>query len=459
MSDLPIRPYERAPSAVPPVGPADAPTSPASSRRLIASARPGTQSSSTSAAPRCRGCPARTSSTSASRRIRTRSRRSPTRSCRSGFGRQGGLAPFPPDPADADRERRPRRREPYRIHCHVMPPARGELRELIAFRDALRADPALRDAYAAAKRQIVEAAPDGAANQLYTARKADFVQDALYRLGDPPRTGGRAGAARRPARRSGSWAAASSAGCSRVAARAMGYRIVVLDPDPACPAAAVADEVIVGRYDDVDAARRLGRAQRRRDLRAGARGPRCRRGRRGARAAPARAGRAPGDPGPARRAPVHPRRSASTPRRGARCAGPTTPRPPPTRSATRAGSSCRSAATTAGARRGSASAARSRPRCAALGGDDGRPLLLERRSTSRPSCRWSARRDRDGPDARLPVVAQRPRRRDPRRERRPGADRPPRRPRRRRDRRAARPRPRPRRRADRRAVPAAAAAG
>ena len=42
-----------------------------------------------------------------------------------------------------------------------------------------------------------------------------------------------------------------------MAARAMGYRIAVLDPDPACPAASVADTVIVGSYDDVDAARRL----------------------------------------------------------------------------------------------------------------------------------------------------------------------------------------------------------
>ena len=38
------------------------------------------------------------------------------------------------------------------------------------------------------------------------------------------------------------------------AARAMGYRIVVLDPDPDCPAAAVADRVVVGAYDDVEAA-------------------------------------------------------------------------------------------------------------------------------------------------------------------------------------------------------------
>ena len=42
-----------------------------------------------------------------------------------------------------------------------------------------------------------------------------------------------------------------------IAARAMGYRVAVLDPDPGCPAAAIADLVIVGGYDDVDAALRL----------------------------------------------------------------------------------------------------------------------------------------------------------------------------------------------------------
>ena len=73
-----------------------------------------------------------------------------------------------------------------------------------------------------------------------------------------------------------------------LAARAMGYRIAVLDPDPECPAAAVADDLIVG-----DVRRRRGgpaprRGERRRHLRA-----RARRGgrRRGARAR---------DPGPAR---------------------------------------------------------------------------------------------------------------------------------------------------------------
>ena len=43
-----------------------------------------------------------------------------------------------------------------------------------------------------------------------------------------------------------------------IAARTMGYRVVVLDPDPDCPAAAIADEVVLATYDDVDAALKLG---------------------------------------------------------------------------------------------------------------------------------------------------------------------------------------------------------
>jgi 5-(carboxyamino)imidazole ribonucleotide synthase len=42
-----------------------------------------------------------------------------------------------------------------------------------------------------------------------------------------------------------------------MAARTMGYRVRVMDPEPQCPASFVADETIVGRWDDVDAARRL----------------------------------------------------------------------------------------------------------------------------------------------------------------------------------------------------------
>ncbi len=45
-----------------------------------------------------------------------------------------------------------------------------------------------------------------------------------------------------------------------LAARRMGYRLCILDPDPDCPAAAVADEVVVGAYDDLSAALRLAAA-------------------------------------------------------------------------------------------------------------------------------------------------------------------------------------------------------
>ncbi len=42
-----------------------------------------------------------------------------------------------------------------------------------------------------------------------------------------------------------------------MAARTMGYRVRVMDPEAACPASFVVDETIVGRWDDSDAARRL----------------------------------------------------------------------------------------------------------------------------------------------------------------------------------------------------------
>lgn len=42
-----------------------------------------------------------------------------------------------------------------------------------------------------------------------------------------------------------------------MAARTMGYRVRVMDPEAACPASFVVDETIVGRWDDEDAARRL----------------------------------------------------------------------------------------------------------------------------------------------------------------------------------------------------------
>ena len=42
-----------------------------------------------------------------------------------------------------------------------------------------------------------------------------------------------------------------------MAARTMGYRVRVMDPEAKCPASLVVDETIVGKWDDVEAARRL----------------------------------------------------------------------------------------------------------------------------------------------------------------------------------------------------------
>lgn len=42
-----------------------------------------------------------------------------------------------------------------------------------------------------------------------------------------------------------------------VAARRMGYRVIVLDPNPRCPTAQVSDGVVVGALDDLEAAERL----------------------------------------------------------------------------------------------------------------------------------------------------------------------------------------------------------
>ena len=42
-----------------------------------------------------------------------------------------------------------------------------------------------------------------------------------------------------------------------LAARAMGYRIAVMDPDPDCPTAAIADRQVIAGYDDVGGALRL----------------------------------------------------------------------------------------------------------------------------------------------------------------------------------------------------------
>jgi 5-(carboxyamino)imidazole ribonucleotide synthase len=44
-----------------------------------------------------------------------------------------------------------------------------------------------------------------------------------------------------------------------MAARSMGYRVRIMDPEPKCPASFVVDEVVTGAWDDVAAAQKLGR--------------------------------------------------------------------------------------------------------------------------------------------------------------------------------------------------------
>jgi 5-(carboxyamino)imidazole ribonucleotide synthase len=163
-----------------------------------------------------------------------------------GFGPQPGPDPWPPT--------RPmlvgsmvRGETTFRIHCHVQP-GTDELARDLAFRDALRADPDLVRAYADLKAGIVEGGL--IEGHQYTYQKEAWISEVQRRLGVhrppivPPATIGILGGGQ-------------LGRMLALAARAMGYRIAVLDPDPRCPAAAVADTIVVGGYDDVGAALRL----------------------------------------------------------------------------------------------------------------------------------------------------------------------------------------------------------
>ena len=140
----------------------------------------------------------------------------------------------------------------HRIHAHVHP--RGnrafpqEHARDLGFRDALRGDPALRAEYAARKRAIQS---DGIADPVrYSLAKTEWIRAALERLGiaEPPIL---------PPATIGILGGGQLGRMMALAARQLGYRIAVLDPDPACPSAGVADRLVVGRYDDVDAGLKL----------------------------------------------------------------------------------------------------------------------------------------------------------------------------------------------------------
>jgi len=163
-----------------------------------------------------------------------------------GFQRTGGAAAFP--------ESRPlfigglaEGGEIVPIHLHVIPDP-GEWRRQIVFRDQLRADPDLRARYAALKSSIIAG---GAPSSLhYSFRKTRFIRDVLAAgdAAEPPIL---------PGATIGILGGGQLGRMLAMAARGMGYRIAILDPDPDCPAAAVADEQIVAGYDDADAALRL----------------------------------------------------------------------------------------------------------------------------------------------------------------------------------------------------------
>lgn len=101
-----------------------------------------------------------------------------------GFGEQPGPDPWP--------ETRPMHvgsvevdGVEYRIHFHVHPRGTGDLEKDLRFRDALRADPALRDAYARIKSEIAGAADDGVDPVRYQAAKGVWILDEFDRLGIP----------------------------------------------------------------------------------------------------------------------------------------------------------------------------------------------------------------------------------------------------------------------------------
>ena len=140
----------------------------------------------------------------------------------------------------------------FRIHAHVHPRehrvyGREHARD-IAFRDALRADPVLRDEYAARKNAIISSGTKGSIR--YSMAKTEWIRGALQRIGvaDPPIS---------PPATIGILGGGQLGRMLALAARELGFRIAVLDPDRDSPAAAVADGIVPGRYDDTEAALRL----------------------------------------------------------------------------------------------------------------------------------------------------------------------------------------------------------
>jgi 5-(carboxyamino)imidazole ribonucleotide synthase len=163
-----------------------------------------------------------------------------------GFGPQPGPDPWPPTrPMPVGSIEHDGRH--YRIHLHVQPVG-GDFKRDVAFRDALRNDPELRRQYEQLKRGITDAGP--VEGLKYTHSKTAWILQVYRRLGfaPPPIT---------PPSTIGILGGGQLGRMLALAGRDLGYRVVVLDPDPRAPAAGIADRIEVGTYDDIGAALRL----------------------------------------------------------------------------------------------------------------------------------------------------------------------------------------------------------
>jgi GrpB-like predicted nucleotidyltransferase (UPF0157 family) len=96
-----------------------------------------------------------------------------------GFQRQSTSNPFPED--------RPMRLgsirydgDTFRLHVHVVPASSGEPDELRAFRDRLRANPEMMEAYVRRKSEIIQGGTTDTID--YSIIKGAFVQEALARM-------------------------------------------------------------------------------------------------------------------------------------------------------------------------------------------------------------------------------------------------------------------------------------
>ena len=134
------------------------------------------------------------------------------------------------DPPDARRDDRPRgRRIPGASARRAA--ERDDFREFVGFRDALRADADLRDGYIAAKRSVLAGAHGPIDGRRYSTAKSPFVEDALFSHG----------IRRVPADRPAPLAPGATIGILgggqlgrmlALAARTLGYRVVILDLIP-----------------------------------------------------------------------------------------------------------------------------------------------------------------------------------------------------------------------------------